>query len=122
MTLDEIRDDAANGSAADEHRRRSARPRVDIVATPDAIVVTADVPGLKKSDLTVSVEGDDLVIEGPVAGRSERESSRPWSYHRRFRIRSAINREQISARLQDGILAVTLPRQTPEKPRKVSIE
>lgn len=123
--MDEIRDDDRThlGSADEERsrRRRYARPAVDIHSKENEITVVADVPGMKKSDLDVTVDGDDLVIDGPVAGRQERESELPWGYYRRFRLRSLVDKDRIDASLEAGVLRITLPRSAPEPAKKVNI-
>ncbi len=117
--MDEIRDDYEESERGESSRkrRRYARPAVDIFSSDKEIRVVADVPGLKKSDLEVTIDGDDLVIEGPVAGRKERESKLPWGYHRRFRLRSSIDRDRLRAHLEGGVLEIALPR-TPREPAK----
>ncbi len=123
--MDEIRDDDSThfGSESEERsrRRRYARPAVDIHSNDKEITVVADVPGMKKSDLDVTVDGDDLVIDGPAASRQERESALPWGYYRRFRLRSLIDKDRIGASLEGGVLRVTLPRAAPEPAKKVNI-
>ena len=121
--IDEIRDDRPQESSAESerHHRRYARPPVDIFSDDHAITLIADVPGMRKQDLEVVIEEDDLVMEGPVAGRADRESSLPWGYYRRFRLRSAIQRENIRAQLEGGILQVTLPRRPREPSQKIDV-
>lgn len=120
--MDELHDVQASGTYdADREtkarKRRFVRPPVDVYSTSAETVVVADMPGVRKADLEISVEGDDLVIEAPVAGRMERESALPWGYHRRFRLRSAFDRDRIGARYEDGILVITLPKVAAEVKR-----
>ena len=121
--IDEIRDDRPEdaGAAGERRQRRFARPAVDIFSDDQVITLLADVPGMRKQDLEVLIEEDDLVIEGPVAGRADRESSLPWGYYRRFRLRSAIQRENIRAELNGGVLQVTLPRRPREPSQKIDV-
>lgn len=104
--------DAETGSTGNREQRtrrlRYVRPTVDIHSTDSQVLVLADVPGVRKSELVVEVEGDYLAIEGRVAGRRERESALPWGYHRRFRLSPGIDRDRIKARLEDGIVRITL--------------
>lgn len=122
--IDEIRDEDPGRHERGEgaQRRRSVRPNVDIFASDEEFVILADVPGLAKADLDITVDGDDLVIDGSIAGRQERESTLPWAYHRRFRLRSHIDRDKIEAHLEGGVLRLTLPRAEPEAAKKVSVE
>ncbi len=103
-------------------RRNYTRPAVDIYSTDVEMVVLADMPGVQKSDLDVTLEKDDLVIEGRVAGREESESALPWGYHRRFRLRTSFDRERIRAGIRGGVLRVVLPKAAGERPQKVPVD
>ena len=125
--MDELQDveggESTEGGERETHtrKRRYIRPAVDIYSTSDETVVLADMPGVHKTDLDVRVEGDDLLIEARAAGRMEEESALPWGYHRRFRLRSAFDRDRIAADYEDGILRVTLPKLSAEDTRKIEI-
>jgi HSP20 family protein len=125
---DELRDTRDSRAAAGEEReakyrrRNYARPSVDIYSTDAEMVILADMPGLHKSDLEVTLERDELVIEGKIAGRESEESSLPWGYHRRFRLRTQFERSGIRAQLRAGILHITLPKAGTERPQKLTIE
>ncbi len=123
---DELHDTGGTGAKGDPEargrRRRYVRPPVDIYATEREMVVTADVPGVRKADINVSLEGDELVIEGPVSGRQEEESSLPWGYYRRFKLRTAFERGRIAAHLEGGVLKVTLPKTAAESSQSIPID
>lgn len=118
--------DAETVSTGNRERRtrhlRYVRPAVDIHSTDSEVVLLADVPGVRKSELVVEVEGDYLAIEGRVAGRRERESALPWGYHRRFRLSPGIDRDRIKARLEDGVLRVRLSKVGRADSKRVEIE
>jgi len=128
MPSDELRDTPGPGPPASEdrearaRRRHYARPAVDIYSTESEMVVLADMPGVRKADLEITVERDELAIEGKIAGRREAESALPWGYHRRFKLRTAFDRERINASLREGILRVTLPKAATEQPRKIAVD
>lgn len=125
---DEIHDaQTGTGSAERDRearlrRRRYARPPVDIFTTEAEITVLADTPGAVKSDLQVTLEGDELVIEAPVRGRAEEESGLPWGYYRRFKLRTAFDREGIHARLEGGVLEIKLPKADSQRAKRVAID
>ncbi|UCC82369.1 MAG: Hsp20/alpha crystallin family protein [Gemmatimonadota bacterium] len=103
-------------------RRRYVRPPVDIYSTASEMVVVADMPGVQKGDLDITVERDELVIEAKAARRAAEESTLPWGYYRRFRLKTAFDRERISAGLEDGIVRITLPKAASEQARKVEVD
>lgn len=125
---DELRDvpgpepSASEDREARARRRHYARPPVDIYSTESEIVVVADVPGVRKADLQITLERDELIIEGRIAGRREAESALPWGYHRRFKLRTAFDRERIQASLEEGILRVTLPKAAIEQAKKITVD
>jgi HSP20 family protein len=125
---DELRDLGGPGSPSDAERetrlrrRHYARPAVDIYSTDTEMVVLADLPGVRKSELAITLERDELVIEGRITGREEEESSLPWGYHRRFKLRSAFERDRIRGHIDGGVLEVRLPKSSGEQPRKVALD
>lgn len=124
---DELHDTPGAGDSAQERetrtrRSRYVRPDVDVYSTETEMVVLADMPGVQKQDVEVSIQRDELVIEAPAAGRKEEESSLPWGYYRRFKLRTDFDRERIHGHLEEGILRITLPKAISERSRKVSVD
>jgi HSP20 family molecular chaperone IbpA len=124
---DELRDVEQTVSPKEERearfrRRNFVRPAVDIYSTDKEMVVLADMPGVHKTDIDITIDHDDLVIEVPVAGRADAESSLPWGYYRRFRLRTNFERDHINANLEGGILTITLPKAASEQTKKVSVD
>lgn len=109
-----------------ENLRRLA-PRVDIYETPDSVVLLADMPGVTKEDLQLDINEDELAIRGAFEEQnSDGEkliAERVYGeYYRSFTLGDTINREKIIAKLDNGVLTLTLPKQEKVKPRKISIE
>ena len=124
---DELRDAEPTVSPKQERearlrRRNFVRPAVDIYSTESDMVVLADMPGVRKGDLDITIDRDDLVIDAPVAGRAAAESVLPWGYYRRFRLRTAFERDRIQAHLEGGVLTVTLPKAASEKAKKIAVD
>jgi len=103
-------------------------PPVNLWVADEEAVVTAELPGMESSDIHLSVQDDQLVIEGD---RKEFIPKADEEIHRRERIFEPFKRslalpfrvdaEKIHARYADGILTVRLPRHEAEKPRKIQI-
>jgi HSP20 family protein len=124
---DELREAQQSTATREEReararRRRYVRPLVDIYSTGSEMVVLADLPGVQKDAVDVTVERDELDIEAKAAGRAEQESTLPWGYYRRFRLKTAFDRERIAAALENGILRISLPKAASEQARKVSVD
>jgi len=125
---DELRDvQDPRASLKDERearlrRRRYARPNVDIYSTESEMVVLADMPGVTKTDLEVTLDQDDLSIEAPVRGRSDKESALPWGYYRRFKLRPPFDRSRIRAGMRGGVLTISLPKAWSQSEERVTVD
>lgn len=109
-------------------RGNTWQPSVDVFETADAIVVRAEIPGVRGDDLRVNVDGTFLRISGvrkvPVRLPVERLLQMEIAFgpfERDVRIGVPFDREGVSARLEDGFLAVTLPKVKPVR-REVMVE
>jgi len=104
-------------------------PRYDFVETPEAYLLVFDLPGVKRDAISVTTEGEDVVLSGerarPDWGESAaiRRSERPHGgFRRALRLPSDVRIDDIKARLEEGVLTVSLPRHTEANARKVDIE
>jgi len=106
---------------------RFLTPEVNIFETRDAYVVEAEMPGVNKQGLEVTLEGNELTLVGrrqdaTLPGDLVYRESTPCSFRRVFELDPVIDTGKISARMEQGILTLTLPKQEKVKPRKVTIE
>jgi HSP20 family protein len=96
-------------------------PRVDIAEDEKAVVLTAELPGVKESDVEVSLTGDQLTIKGEKRSEHEQKTETEGrTLHRLERSYGAIQRTlivpyqvdpgSVSAQFRDGVLTVTLPK------------
>jgi HSP20 family molecular chaperone IbpA len=103
------------------------RPDVDIAETPEAFVITADVPGAKAEGVDVRVERGVLTLRAEVqprerGGRALLREYGVGSYERTFRVGDGIDAEAISAVLKDGVLTLTLPKARSVRPRSIKVQ
>ena len=107
---------------------RTFVPNVDIHETEDALWVRADVPGVDENSVEVRLDEGELRIEGRVNLDAYAQLSPLYTEYnvgnfvRNFRIASAIDREKISARLNDGVLQLELPKAERARPRRIPIQ
>jgi HSP20 family protein len=105
---------------------RFAIPPVDIREEADEFVLIADMPGVTKEGLEVTLDANELTLVGHRSPATEnreylhRESRRP-SYRRVFEIAPEIDAGRITAHIADGVLTVRLPKAEALKPRKIAI-
>ena len=106
-------------------------PAVDVRETNDGIHVTAELPGLRSEDVTVTLENGVLSIsgekkqevqEGKEEGNYYLFERRYGRFERSFALPRTVDADRIKARFDDGILTVTLPKAENAKPRRVQIE
>ncbi len=106
-------------------RERFASPDVDIFETADGLSLVADLPGVEKSGLKITVEDDLLTIEGKVESTPQKgyqvKEFEPVSFFRQFEITDTVDREKITADLKNGVLTLSLPRSEAMKPRQIEV-
>ena len=99
---------------------------LDAYTTEDAIVLTADVHGLKPEELEVTLEGDTLTIRGEVKPRAEgknyilRERA-TGTFERVLTINTPIDSGKVEANFENGVLTLTLPKAEAVKPKQIKV-
>jgi HSP20 family protein len=101
-------------------------PLVNILETPEGYVLEAEMPGVQKDGLQVTIENGELLIFGrrqplEVKGRPLFRESRSLDYRRVFELDPAIDHEHISAKIEQGVLRLHLPKSESVKPRKIQV-
>jgi HSP20 family protein len=104
-------------------------PRVDIVENDDNVTLMAEVPGMEKGEIKVSVEDDVLTISGEKKATSKEEKENyiraemyRGSFSRSFTLPDYVDSEKIKADYKNGILKVNLPKTEKAKPKEISVE
>ncbi|TXG74221.1 hypothetical protein EZV62_002800 [Acer yangbiense] len=97
--------------------------RVDRKETPEAHVLKADLPGMKKEEVKVEVEDDRVILISGERNVEKEDKNDTWHcversrgrFSRRFRLPENVKMDQIKASLENGVLTVTLPKQEVKK-------
>jgi HSP20 family protein len=104
-------------------------PAVDVSETAEEYLVKAEIPGVRKEDLKVSIEGGVLRIAGERKQEKEEKSKRYHrverfygSFLRQFGLPEAVDEAKLNAEFKDGLLSVHLPKTAPTKPRAVEVK
>ncbi len=110
-----------------QHSGAAYSPDVDIYVSEDAAVFAIDMPGVGKGDVTIQVdETDSLVIRGKNGhkepGNAVIRQYEAGDYYRAFQLSDEYDKDRISAKLENGLLEVTIPKQEKAKPRKIEIK
>ena len=107
---------------------RETWPAVDIVEEDEAIVFLADLPGLSKADLTLTIEDRVLTLsgerkfedrEGATWHRRERRALR---FTRRFKLGVNLDASEADASFEDGVLTLRIPKTEQSKPLTIEVK
>ena len=102
-------------------------PYADIYETDDALAVVLEMPGVEKKDLNIALENDVLRVDGQIDFAKYKDMEPVYTeynvghYARSFTLSNQVDREKISANLEDGVLTLTLPKAKHAQPRKIAI-
>lgn len=104
-------------------------PAIDVSEEKDKLVVTADLPGLKKDEIDISVDGSILTIRGE---RKSEKEEKDKNYHRVERaygsfqrsvdLGTAVDEENVKAKYNNGVLEVTLPKTDQKETKRITVE
>jgi HSP20 family protein len=103
-------------------------PRVHLFDAGNALVVKADLPGVKDSDLQITLNQDVLTLSGerkqevPEGYTIHRQERSPVRFSRSFTLPSKVDAEITSAVLKNGVLTLTLPKAAEAQPRKIAVK
>jgi HSP20 family protein len=101
-------------------------PQVNIVETANGYSLAAEMPGVNKEGLTVDVAGNVLTLEGrrrapSVSGNQVYRESKPATYRRVFELDPEIDTARITARIEQGVLTLQMPKAEKTKPHKINV-
>ncbi len=104
-------------------------PKVDVLEKDDAVVVKAELPGVNKDDMDISVTEDHVSINATTKQEKEEEKG---DYHRReisqgsfsrtVALPAAVQSDQAKASFKDGVLELTIPKAAPAKRHTIKVE
>ena len=112
----------------DEVSMSSRRPAVDIFDTENAILIKAELPGIKKDDVFVDVKDNVLTIKGKRSFDKEikeenycRKERSFGKFQRSFTLPEAIDPATIKANFKNGVLEIKVPKSEGKMPKQISI-
>ena len=101
-------------------------PAASVTEISDGYMLEIEMPGVKKDGLQISVEDNELTIVGrrslpAVEGTPIHRESRPENFRRVFEIDPSIDADKITAKIDQGLVTLTLPKAEHVKPRKITV-
>lgn len=107
---------------------RGTFPAINIFEKDDVLTLMAELPGINKDEVDIKLQGDMISLSGERKlkedalvnyHRRERDSGR---FHRQFKLPYRINAEKIEAKIENGVLTLTLPKDENEKPKAITVK
>jgi HSP20 family protein len=101
-------------------------PPASVIEAGDGYTLEIEMPGVTKDGLDISVENNELTIVGrrslpKIEGTLVHHESRPGNFQRTFELDPSIDGEKISAKIEQGLVTLTLPKAEHVKPRKINV-
>jgi HSP20 family protein len=104
-------------------------PRIDVIDQKNQILVKADLPGMKKEDFKIRVEGGSLFLSGERKEEKETKKKNFYSSERLYgvfsrvlRLPAEVKAGQVKAAYKDGVLEVTLPKADGQNRKEIEIK
>ena len=107
---------------------KGAYPKVNVYEYDDKVGIVAEIPGLDKSNVSVDVEEDVLIISGDKhgfdsdGGKCITRELKQSAFKRSFNLGEHLDGTDVSAKFKDGMLSISVPKIEPEKPKKHSVK
>ncbi|MGD2269538.1 MAG: Hsp20/alpha crystallin family protein [Desulfobacterales bacterium] len=105
------------------------RPAVDIYETENGLVLKAELPGIKKEDVSVEIKDNILTLKGDRTADKEISEDNYFrrercfgSFQRSFNLEHNVQPDKIKAKFKNGILEVEIPKPEQEKPKKITVD
>lgn len=103
------------------------RPTVDIFHTPDDFIFLVDLPGVKQGDVQLEIsERNTLILRARNSFEQQSQAvfrqARFGHYYRAFELGDNIDREKVTAKMEQGVLEVRIAKKEQAKPRKIEIQ
>lgn len=108
---------------------RAAFPAVNVWQGPEAIAITAELPGIEPGDIEISVKDNVLTLSGerkapevPEGARWRRSERGYGKFSRAIRLPFAASDDLVEARMANGVLRIVIARPAETRPRKIEIK
>jgi len=127
--IDRLFDAPLSELARASHFLSGTTPSLDVYEEKDSFVVKAELPGMKKEDIDVSLHDGALSISGERKGEEKQENAEIYRSERFFgrfqrtvALPAAVDAGKITAQYKDGVLTVTLPKVEEAKPKQIDVQ
>ncbi|MEY2503957.1 MAG: hypothetical protein QOG27_237 [Verrucomicrobiota bacterium] len=121
-----VRENRSSSSNGDRAAEQFIAPAATVLENADGYILKVEMPGVSKENLDMWVENNELTIVGrrstpSVEGTLLHRESRAENFRRAFELDPSIDAEKISAKIDQGVVTLTLPKAEQVKPRKITV-
>jgi HSP20 family protein len=121
-----VRENHSKASNGERGAEQFIAPAATVLENSDGYTLEVEMPGVSRENLEMWVENNELTILGrrsmPAAdGTLLHRESRPENFRRTFELDPSIDAEKISAKIEQGVVGLTLPKAERVKPRKITV-
>jgi len=114
-----------DAGAGDEFERADWTPASDIYETESGYLIALDLPGIDRQALEIDINDNRLVVKGTRALAESRQhrTERPrGKFLRTYSVPGSVDQGKIAAEYKDGVLEISLPKRTEQKPKRIDIK
>jgi len=121
-----VRDNRSASTNGERPQEQFITPAATVRENADGYTLEVEMPGVNKESLEMWVENNELTIVGrralpTVEGTLLHRESRTENFRRTFELDPSIDAEKISAKIEQGVVSLTLPKAEQVKPRKITV-
>jgi HSP20 family protein len=121
-----VRENRSNASNGERATEQFIAPAATVLENADGYTLEVEMPGVSKESLEMWVENNELTILGrrsmpSVEGTLLHRESRQENFRRAFELDPSIDAEKISAKIEQGVVTLMLPKAEQVKPRKITV-
>lgn len=125
--IDTMQTTVENQTANRATREEYVAPNVNIFETQEGYILEAEMPGVSKDGLEITLEGTEITIVGrrtpdSATGDALFRERHHADYRRVFELDPAIDTAKVAAKIEQGVLTITLPKSERVKPRKIAVD
>jgi HSP20 family protein len=114
----------------DDAREASVRMKVDVAEKDGTYVVHAELPGVRKDDIQITVDGAQVTLSAEVKREKEAGEGERWLHVERsagkatrsFTLPQEVDEAKADAKFADGVLQLTLPKKAPATRKQITIQ
>ncbi len=121
-----IRENCSGATDGEGTAEKFITPAATVLENADGYTLEIEMPGVNKGSLDMWVEKNELTVLGRrsspvVEGTLLHRESRSENFRRTFELDPSIDAEKISAKIEQGVVSLTLPKAEQVKPRKIAV-